>query len=773
MNHGPKIVSVHFGKVRDSAQLSDGTRIVRTSDRISAFDMMMPFTVPGKGACLQEVSLQAFKETADVVPNHVLGVLDENTLLVRHVHIFPIECVMRRFLTGSLWRLYRLQGPSGVLERYGIHLPEGLTEHARLEEPVFTPTTKAQEGHDLPMRVHDVEAALADFLRQRPTLPVSSAAELAHRLIRTLGQLFAAGEASAQKRGLILVDTKYELGLADDGTLVLADEVHTPDSSRFWTKAPSSCGDGEVHQLSKEFLREELMSADIIEDDSLTEHGSERLEARAPELARRTAERYQELRQLFVGASSFPQNGLSWPVPESDFSSCIEPAEKVKHLLVVGSGGRDFSILNRFGTLPGLRKLAIHPSRRDWQVRQVRAQTLSGVSMDALAHEAGRSAVDLAIVGPELPIALGIKDAFKTAGIPCLAPGPIGAALEASKVLCKRALLEAGLPTAEARIVSLTDLKPLTEPPFLPCVLKYDGLAAGKGVFVVRTREQWQTAREEAMQLAPIWFREMIQLKAPTASVAAGEPLFLIEECLPGEEYSVMALCNGTEFRFLPLARDYKRRDDGQLGPNTGGMGSVAPVGVDEALQSQFRCCFEKLLAHQARAGEPYQGFMFLGFMVGPNGQAQVLEVNCRLGDPESQVILPGLSDEFLLESYRTAHGLSFFWPERTGTHLHHDGVYRVFVVAAAPEYPYGSAPHRMVRRISESGWATRGAGCQLVPSSVEPDGRCQGGRAFGVLAQGRTIAEARSRAYAEMASYRLDAEKPHYRTDIAQEWGV
>lgn len=769
MNHVPHIVSVHFGKVRDSAQLSDGTRLVRTSDRISAFDMMMPFTVPGKGACLQQVSLQAFAETAGVLPNHVLGELDERTLLVRQVNIIPIECVMRRFLTGSLWRLYRTLGPEGVLARYGVHLPTGLAEHARLDEPVFTPTTKAHEGHDLPMRVQEVQSVLQTFLAQRPVLRGRSASELTHDLIGALGRLFAAGEASAQKRGLILVDTKYELGLLDDGTLVLADEVHTPDSSRFWTELPTG---GQVRQLSKEFLREELMRADIIEDDSLTEHGPELLEARSAELAQRTAERYQELRRLF-GGDAQPWPRLSWPTPEHSFCQAIEPAARVRHLLVVGSGGRDYSLLSRFGSLPGLRRLSVHPSQRDWQVRQVRAQTLNGANMEALAREAQRSGVDLAVVGPELPIALGAKKAFAAAGIPCLAPGPKGAALEASKVLCKKALLEAGLPTAEAHIVSLTDLSSMSEPPFLPCVLKYDGLASGKGVFVVHSHAEWMTACEDVKQLAPVWFREMSQIAVPTASATAGEPLFLIEECLTGVEFSVMALCNGSSFRFLPLARDYKRRDDGQSGPNTGGMGSVAPVEVDASLQAQFRSCFEKLLEHQARGGDPYHGFMFLGFMVSPDGQARVLEVNCRLGDPESQVILPGLTDEFLLESFRTAQGLPFFWPERSGTHLSHDGVCRVFVVAASPEYPFRSAPPRMVRRISESGWAARGAGCQLVPSSIEPDGRCKGGRAFGVLAQGATFAEARGRAYAEMTEYRLDAEKPHYRTDIGLEWDV
>lgn len=769
MTHVPHIVSVHFGKVRDSAQLSNGTRIVRTSDRISAFDMMMPFTIPGKGACLQQVSLQAFAETAGVLPNHVLGELDDRTLLVRQVNIIPIECVMRRFLAGSLWRLYRSQGPEGVWASYGVSLPAGLSENARLDQPLFTPTTKAQENHDVPMRVQEVQSVLQSFLAQRPALAQRAAPELTQDLIGALTRLFAVGEESAQKRGLVLVDTKYELGLLDDGTLVLADEVHTPDSSRFWTEPP---GAGQVRQLSKEFLREELMQAEIIEDNSLTDHGPELLERRSAELAQRTAERYQELRRLFVGDAQ-PWPRLSWPTQEQNFCQAIEPAAQVKHLLVVGNGGRDFSLLNRFGSLPSLRKLSVHPSQRDWQVRQLRAQTLIGGTVEALTHAAKRSEVDLVIVGPELPIARGVKEAFAAANIPCLAPGPKGAALEASKVLCKKALLEAGLPTAEARVVSLTDLASMTEPPFLPCVLKYDGLASGKGVFVVQSLADWNVACEDVQQKAPIWFREMSQVAVPTASATAGEPLFLVEECLPGEEFSVMALCNGSSFRFLPLARDYKRRDDGQSGVNTGGMGSVAPVDVDAKLQAQFRSCFESLLEHQVRSGEPYQGFMFLGFMVSPEGQARVLEVNCRLGDPESQVILPGLTDEFLLESYRTAQGLPFFWPERSGTHLTHDGLCRVFVVAAAPEYPFRSAPPRMVRRLSESGWAAHGLGCQLVPSSIEPDGRCNGGRAFGLLAQGATIGEARSRAYAEMTAYRLDAEKPHYRTDIGQEWDV
>jgi phosphoribosylamine--glycine ligase len=773
------ITSIAYGKVRDSAVLSDGRRIIRTSDRISAFDMMMPFTVEGKGACLQRMSLTAFAATKDILPNHIVGCLDERTLLVRNLRVFPIEFVVRRFVTGSLWRMVRQEGAQGANARYGVNLEDhlggrALTEHVRLDAPICTPTTKSDSGHDRPLSVKDLPKTLGDFLAQHnpgTKGTFHSGADLTKALLGAVIRLFEQGERLAAERDLILVDTKYELGLTSDGELVLADEVHTPDSSRFWTQLPTSTQGPE--QLSKEFLREELMRLGIVANDDLTHSGAERLRQVAPELAMRVAERYKDLESRFLAKDgdtpAWPCH--PWPVAESDFAAAIAPANQIKRLLMVGNGGRDHTLMSRFATLPGLVSVACTPGGRAWRARQQPVMNWSQRSPESLARDALNDGIDLVLVGPEQPIAEGVAMAMTEAKIPCLAPGPLGASLEASKVHCKTALDAARIPTPRWRSLPWSELKAMTKAPELPCVLKFDGLASGKGVFIIQNNTDWSNAVAEAEHQIPSWMATVRAMRCPSASAERDEPVFLIEECLVGVEYSIFALCNGNSYRFLPIARDYKRRNDGQTGPNTGGMGAVAPLHLDPALFEQFRSAFERLLQHKSDRGEPYKGFLFGGFMVDATGKAQVLEFNCRLGDPETQVIVPGLADEFLLETTRTAQGLPFFWPERSGQFFAHDGLARVFVVGAAPEYPTGSSPHRKLRRQDEEDICPQNPSCTMVPSSIEADGRTAGGRAFGILAQNESIAGARRAAYAEIHAYLLGETKPHYRNDVAAEW--
>lgn len=779
------IVNVAYGKVRDSAVLSDGRRIVRTSDRISAFDMMMPFTVSGKGACLQRLSLAAFAATQDILPNHVIGTLDDRTLLVRNLHVLPIEFVVRRFLTGSLWRLVKTGGGEISDTRYGTRLVDDLggqplREFARFVKPICTPTTKSDTGHDQPLSVRAIPELIDSFIRERKiSLRHShrSGSDLASSIHAAVLQLFERGEALASQRGLILVDTKYEIGLTPEGEIVLADEAHTPDSSRFWTHLPTN-ETGPV-QLSKEFLREELMRMGIIAQDDLTHSGAERLRQVGSELAVKVGERYRELERLFLGdiqESAPPSVGsrasnLPWPLPETDFAAAISPANQVRRLLIVGNGGRDHAIMSRFAQLPGLVSVACMPGERAWKARQQPVTNWTARSPEAAARSCIKDSIDLVVVGPEGPIAEGLPAALEAAHVPCLAPGPLGAALEASKVVCKTALDAAGIPTASWSTVPLSTLLTMDKPPYLPCVLKYDGLASGKGVFIIREQSDWSEAIAHCQTSQSAWMNSARNLRCPSATAEAGEPVFLIEECLEGEEYSIFALCNGSEYRLLPVARDYKRRNDEQTGPNTGGMGAVAPVPLGEDLLGQFRKAIEGILAYQKTRGEPYRGFLFGGFMVNRRGEARVLEFNCRLGDPETQVIVPGLGDDFLLECLRTAQGRPFFWSQRSGQFFNHDGLARVFLVGAAPEYPFESAPHRKLRRMEGEDVNPRSPECVLVPSAIEPDGRSCGGRAFGILARGTSIAKARVAAYSDMSAYLLGDVKPHYRRDVAAEF--
>ena len=158
-----RILNHSFGKVRNGALLANNTRILHTTDRLSAFDCILPFEVPGKGEILQALSLHFFKETSSILKNHILGSLSRKHILVQNAQVFPLEIVVRGYLTGSLWRLYEKGGSAAVAQDYGVELPRGLTRNCRLEKPLLTPTTKAAFGHDLPATPRQCLAALTQF----------------------------------------------------------------------------------------------------------------------------------------------------------------------------------------------------------------------------------------------------------------------------------------------------------------------------------------------------------------------------------------------------------------------------------------------------------------------------------------------------------------------------------------------------------------------------------------------------------------------------------
>jgi phosphoribosylaminoimidazole-succinocarboxamide synthase len=210
------------GKVRDNYTTADGRRIIVATDRISAFDRILG-TLPLKGQLLNHVAAWWFGKTSDVAKNHLLAVPDPNVQIVRECRPLPVEMVVRGYLTGttstSIWMHYA----GGAREFCGHPLPEGMRQHQRLPEPILTPSTKADKGG------HDVSASRKRILELTgmPAAEFDRAAELAMAL-------FAAGQSWCKERGLILVDTKYEFGKTSDGEIIVIDEIHTPDSSRFW-----------------------------------------------------------------------------------------------------------------------------------------------------------------------------------------------------------------------------------------------------------------------------------------------------------------------------------------------------------------------------------------------------------------------------------------------------------------------------------------------------------------------------------------------------------
>jgi len=218
----PELTNHYRGKVRDNYDLADGRRIIIATDRLSAFDRIIT-AIPLKGQVLTQIARFWFDATADICPNHVLDYPDPNVLVCRHLAIMPVEIVVRDYLTGttatSIWPMYQ----SGQRQIYGIDFPDGLRQNQKLPATVITPTTKAFDGgHDEPLTRKDIIAR--KLLDQRQLATVS----------RLALALFARGRQIAAQHGLILVDTKYEFGFAADGAIVLADEIHTPDSSRYW-----------------------------------------------------------------------------------------------------------------------------------------------------------------------------------------------------------------------------------------------------------------------------------------------------------------------------------------------------------------------------------------------------------------------------------------------------------------------------------------------------------------------------------------------------------
>ena len=238
------------GKVRD-VYVFEGQRVLITTDRVSAFDRVLGL-IPYKGQVLNQLSAWWFEQTADLVNNHVLSVPDPNVTIAVEAEPLPVEVVVRGYITGvtttSLWYLYE----RGDRRPYGIALPDGLHKNDPLPQPIITPTTKAEKGR------HDEKLTREGILAQGLVAP-----DLWEEIEQTALALFARGQAVARQAGLILVDTKYEMGLVN-GRLTLIDEIHTPDSSRYWlanTARPDRFGkplrsDGEPENLDKEFMRQ-------------------------------------------------------------------------------------------------------------------------------------------------------------------------------------------------------------------------------------------------------------------------------------------------------------------------------------------------------------------------------------------------------------------------------------------------------------------------------------------------------------------------------------
>jgi phosphoribosylaminoimidazole-succinocarboxamide synthase len=251
----PDIGVPRRGKVRDIYELKDHLLLIAT-DRISAFDVVLPNGIPGKGKVLTQISLFWFRKMKDIIANHVVAtevddfplelkkyrdILEGRSMLVKKAEPLPVECIVRGYLSGSGWSEYREKGTV-----CGIELPPGLPESSRLDEPVFTPSTKAEEGHDMNISFRETERIVGR--------------EIAKRLKETSLKIYERARDIAQEKGIIIADTKFEFGLYHD-ELMLIDEVLTPDSSRFWSAKDYQPGRGQ-DSFDKQIVRDYLLTLD-------------------------------------------------------------------------------------------------------------------------------------------------------------------------------------------------------------------------------------------------------------------------------------------------------------------------------------------------------------------------------------------------------------------------------------------------------------------------------------------------------------------------------
>ncbi|MCQ2975017.1 MAG: phosphoribosylaminoimidazolesuccinocarboxamide synthase [Bacteroidales bacterium] len=238
--------NVYHGKVRDVYNINDSKLVMVATDRISAFDVILPKGIPFKGQILNQIAAKFLDETKDIVENWKIATPDPMVTVGRKAEAFPVEMIIRGYLTGSSWRSYK----AGARQICGVAIPEGMKEHQKFPTPIITPTTKAAEGHD--------EDISKEEILKRGLI----SKEDYEQIEQITYKLFRRGSEIAAKRGLILVDTKYEFGKID-GKIVLIDEIHTPDSSRYFYKEgyEERFAKGEAQkQLSKEFVREWLMA---------------------------------------------------------------------------------------------------------------------------------------------------------------------------------------------------------------------------------------------------------------------------------------------------------------------------------------------------------------------------------------------------------------------------------------------------------------------------------------------------------------------------------
>jgi phosphoribosylamine--glycine ligase len=416
-------------------------------------------------------------------------------------------------------------------------------------------------------------------------------------------------------------------------------------------------------------------------------------------------------------------------------------------VLIVGNGGREHALLWKMARDdPSARFYITGGNGGTGSLAE--PVPISPSDIEALVRFAGDEAIDLTVVGPELPLSLGIVDRFEEAGLPIFGPSREAARLETSKAFAKDLMRKEGVPTADSvTFREFEAAKAYVLGCASPVVVKASGLAAGKGAIVCGSREEAIEALEGIM--------------VDRAFGEAGD-VVIVEECMRGEELSIFCLTDGE--RILPMvpSQDHKPVYDGDRGPNTGGMGAYAPVSIaDAALQERVRReVFEPVIRAMAERGTPYRGLLYAGLMLTTEGP-KVVEFNARFGDPETQVVLPLLEDDLIGLLGSVAAGKleadALSWRDGTA----------VVVVLASEGYPGGYEKGKAIEIDEALGGMTD---VVLFHAGTEMDGdvlRTSGGRVLGVTALGGDIGDAIDRAYAACDAIRFEGK--YHRTDIGK----
>ena len=424
-------------------------------------------------------------------------------------------------------------------------------------------------------------------------------------------------------------------------------------------------------------------------------------------------------------------------------------------VLIIGSGGREHALAWKIAQSPKVSKIFCAPGNAG-MAQLAECANIKATDIPALLNFARDKAVDLAVIGPEDPLFAGIADTFRDAGIPTFGPSGKAAMIEGSKVFSKQLMARFGIPTADFQVFDnpndasdyLSDLSDESgSSDALPIIVKADGLAFGKGVYVCSTKSQALKAIQDIM--------------VDKVFGKAGDRV-IIEERLEGQEATLMVITDGTAIIPLMASQDYKRAYDNDQGLNTGGMGCYSPVPVvPPELYDQI---LETIIMPTIRAlkeeGRPYTGALYTGIMLTKDGP-KVIEYNCRFGDPETQVALP-LMESDLVDVIQASLSGSL-----DSLQVKCYNKCAVCVVMASGGYPGSYETGKPIYGLDEAG-SLEGvtvfhAGTKLVDGQVVTSG----GRVLGVTGVGDTFAQARDRAYAGVS--KISFEGAHYRKDIGE----